>query len=78
MLLNKSATVDNENEVLVNVLHMIDDKKIVIVDAKSYKSVDTIFKILKPEIVLETSNFKKVLSIWFNDIVSSVFIFCCC
>lgn len=72
LLLNKSADTDNDNEVLVNVLQLLGDKKILIDNAKSYASITHIFQIIKPAVLLESNNFAKLLSIWFGSVVSKV------
>lgn len=73
LLLNKSADTDNENEVLVNVLQLLGDKKILIDNAQSYASITHIFQIIKPTVLLESNNFSKLLAIWFGGVISKVF-----
>lgn len=75
LLLNKSADTDNENEVLVNVLQLLGDKKILIDKAHGYASITHIFQIIKPAVLLDSNNFAKLLSIWFTSVVSKVFIY---
>lgn len=73
LLLNKSADTDNENEVLVNVLQLLGDKKFLIDNAQRYSSIAHIFQIIKPAVLLESNNFAKLLAIWFGSVVSKVF-----
>lgn len=61
---------DNENEVLVNVVQLVAERKISLDTPRSYDSVCIIFEILEPS-VIRGSVLEKIISIWQKSVFAN-------
>lgn len=78
ILLNKSTSVENENEFLTSTLQMIKDKRIIIDDVNSFRGLENTFLVFEKSILLENKNFEDILRIFIGiiDEVSYLWLLC--
>lgn len=68
ILLNKSTSVENENEFLTSTLQMIKDDKIIISDLNAFKGLDNSFFVFGKNTLLDSRNFEEILRIFIGII----------
>lgn len=74
ILLNKSTSVENENEFLTSTLQMIKEDKLIISDLNAFKGLENSFLVLEKNILLNSQNFDDILRIFIGIIDQVSFI----
>lgn len=67
-MLQRSTTSDNENSFYVNLLQVIDDDQGLFLDVEQFDSIDLCFKVLSDTTLVEESNLRKALSLFYDSI----------